>query len=330
MKRPFPPPRRRTPEPQPPEKPTLATRLRTSGEALFGGGLISGMVAVVAGVSAIYSQYQATQSQIQATVAQEAATAAETELKRATLELNRDRGDREDQLVVYNRIEGQLKEASPSALAISASYVTLVRDPQIRAALCETISSVAVNASLRQNPANRAEYDNTMIHVRHLMRDCASEAWLQQTLAPETGFASGSAPSTDQVVDRQAPVSRVLSATTASLDGWDVDVFWCQARPGGQSRAQRIAAGLAKKSDTRTRVGNELLGRVRLRSLTGPAAEKLGADGNFVSGSEDEQGFADAIAREANTLSGAPPAFRYSRTSSQTRWYVSLFVCAPS
>lgn len=102
--------------------------------------------------------------------------------------------------------------------------------------------------------------------------------------------------------------------------GWTIDSFYCGDKNGpGYVAAARVGQLLAQRADSRTRVGGETLGLVRLK----PAPAK--AVGSYVVYDDVEKPFAEAIARE---LAGHGYAYQPSRNpSNPIRWYVSLFSC---
>ena len=335
-------------------KPAGFANLKDLGGALFGGGLVSGVAAVFATIAAFFGQQQAHEAQISATKAQ-------GELTQSRLEFDKDRGVRGDQLTVYQRVEANLKDGEPSGVIISAAYVTLVEDTKTRLVLCDMIKSVADQKLREVDPEKdlkkKTSMEGALGSAAQLMKECdpvyqppqpiasAGEVGVQanasQTLpavfgeifkpaayAPARPSPAAVQPSSPAVAATVAS-AQVVSKATYSANGWDVDVFWCEAkgRPA-QTLATAISDDLAKASDAKAKIGQETLGRIRLRALTPALAARLGASGDIVRVDANETAFGSALATYVNSLPLTPkPAFTVVRGVSNTRWYVSIFVC---
>lgn len=306
-------------------------KVREWGEALFKGGFLSGGIAAISALFAIWSQAEASKAADRAARAKQA-------LDQAQLAFQRERGDRSDQLVIYDRVEKQLGVSQPHGLVISSSYAQLVKDAQVRQVLCQTILAVAKDRIDTSEAGMRPRFAAAMGDVRQLLKDCVIEAAEEQRIDPQgrlaAGVPSGAAAGSGTVVQSQAPVTQVVSKALISPDGWDIDVFWCQSQ-GQPSRdlAGKIAQHLARASDTGRRISvparnsAEKLGRIRLRSLAPAAQASLAPPSNVpvVVGSADEADFARALAAHVNGASGA--GIRYSPTAATSQWYISFFAC---
>lgn len=336
-------------------KPAGFGHLKDLGGALFGGGLVSGVAAVFATIAAFIGQQQAHDAQISATKAQ-------GELTQSRLEFDRDRGVRGDQLTIYQRVEANLKDGEPSGVIISAAYATLVEDTKTRLVLCDMIKSVADQKLREVDPEKdlkkKTSIEGALGSAAQLMKECdpvyqppqpvaasapeeiGPQADASQTLPSVIGgifkpsaYAPArppavAAPAT-QVAAATAATAEVVSKAAYSPNGWDVDVFWCEAKgPPAQMLAAAISDDLAKASDAKVRIGQETLGRIRLRALTPAVAARLGASGTIVRVDANETAFGAALAGYVNALPLEPkPAFTAVRGVSNTRWYVSIFAC---
>lgn len=113
--------------------------------------------------------------------------------------------------------------------------------------------------------------------------------------------------------------------------GWDIDIFWCQ---GGTAEAERYNKGkllgdrLAQLSIGKQKLGNAILGRVRLRSLSPTINSQPGY--RIVSdvilrdegkGEEDTGRSLQSLANSIDTPLGL------SQSQSATPWYISVFFC---
>jgi hypothetical protein len=249
-------------------------------------------------------------------------------------DLERTKMTQEGQFRVYDRVERQLSDPQPYKLVVASAYLQLVEDVAIRRTLCETIGSIAFDQLQRnENGGDRSRIQTALRDVVRVARDCAEAMSFERpTQAASAANGNPSVPSnqTDASVvvaqaSRQAPVTAVVSNAGASPTGWDIDVFWCTSQ-GERSRAlaTRVATRLATSN---LRIGNETLGRVRLRSVDADAQRRLQpARGNPVVGTPDERGFAEAVAGTLNQANVGANFF-YSPTAAVTRWYISIFAC---
>lgn len=299
-------------------------RLKHWGQALFGSGLLSGVVALIAAAISIWSQ-------IEARRAADRATELKVQADEAQLAFQRYRGERGDQLVIYDRVEKQLGIREPHALVISSSYAQLVEDPKVREVLCQTILAVAKDRVESSEDALRPRFAAALGNASQLLKDCIIEAIEEQRIDPQGNLAGQPATAAaggGSVVQAQAPVTKVVSSAVASPDGWDIDVFRCDSQ--GEKSAQlaaRAANHLARASDRGRRIGGQRLGRIRLRSLSAAAQSKLAPPSNVpvVVGSADEAELAQAIAADVNQATDID--FKYSYTAAISQWYISLFAC---
>jgi hypothetical protein len=138
-----------------------------------------------------------------------------------------------------------------------------------------------------------------------------------------------------------------IALTPVSSNGWDIDVFWCARRdPAAQSanfeRALNEGLALAAMAQRGDRIGNERLGRIRVRTLSESAQNVTGPfvyfkTGNrllFDKGNKAEEELAAELTRLLNQA--GPNGTRGNlangeiKTQDQQRpskWYLSLFIC---
>lgn len=124
--------------------------------------------------------------------------------------------------------------------------------------------------------------------------------------------------------------ARVLSAGSAS--GWDVDVFWCAGgNEGERARDARLAASaLAAVADGKGQAAPGVsYGRIRLRplpeALQGPRSYTGRGYRVVFDNGPGEAAAAQAVLATVNN--GAPTQFSLGKSSSGSKWYISVFVC---
>jgi hypothetical protein len=247
--------------------------------------------------------------------------------------LERFKLDRESRFQVYDRVENQLSKGAPANLVMASAYVELIEDVEIKQALCKTINSIAFEHLDRDPPhPDRERFANALREVARVAQECSEGINVGRALPAAGGDGGpGGSQGTNAAAVQARATSEAPTVFTSGGDnptGWDVDVFWCQGQ-GERSREAATAATrfLAGASRSDMRIGGQSLGRVRLRSLS-PAAQQrlLPAAGNLIAGTADEAPFAQALAAELNDhVPGA--GLRYARTPTATRWYVSIFTC---
>jgi hypothetical protein len=244
--------------------------------------------------------------------------------------------NREERIKVYERVETQLGSERSHGILIASAYTKLIEDPEVKQNLCDLINSVALEKLNTNGDAARTDTGDlqTLRRIARQTGDCAAD--LEQALTSPDEAAGGgsgkaSANELQQIAQQQAPPGEVLTLNP-NPRGWDVDVFSCQGQgAASEGLAREVANRLASYASGNQRIGNEALGRVRLRSASREAQAKMtnGVIGNAVIASADEAAFAQAIVGD---LQGAAPAanFRLVGTTHVTRWYVSVFACGGS
>ncbi len=129
-------------------------------------------------------------------------------------------------------------------------------------------------------------------------------------------------------------ISPTVSHETQTLQqgnnlGFDIDIFWCA---GGDelakyASAMRLGSYLSDAKDPK-QIGDQPIGRVRVRSLPLVRQNEPGYPD-----STNEIRFDGNERRQAEELgqlilqSALPSAFMLSESSSETKWYLSVFVC---
>lgn len=126
--------------------------------------------------------------------------------------------------------------------------------------------------------------------------------------------------------------SNIIALTPASPTGWDVDLFWCERRgetatASNYRDALAIAQLLAAKAQNGERVGGQMLGRIRARTL--PISQQ--SSGRFpVRGATIRADGGRGEFELANALREALPQYKLSVPQPGgrvTRWYLSMFLC---
>jgi hypothetical protein len=140
----------------------------------------------------------------------------------------------------------------------------------------------------------------------------------------------------DQLTQVQAdgPISyQPRTLALGSSKGWDIDVFWCGG--GGPSyetvsfsEAMSVASVLADRSSSKSAVGGQALGRIRLILL--PESKQGGIYPVRGSGSQIRPERKPAEVRLASQIRAMLPAgnrFAVVPSDTVTPWYLSLFIC---
>lgn len=239
---------------------------------------------------------------------------------------------REERMKVYERVEAQLGSESPHGIMIASAYTRLIQDGKVKRDLCELINVVAIaKVESAESDSDRAGTMTSMRRVARETSDCAEE--LNRALAAfeanrsETGH-SASASQLEQTAQSEAPAGEVLTPHP-NAQGWDIDVFSCEGR-GDPSRelAKSVADRLAGLAKANRQIGEESLGRIRLRHASRAAQNHImsGQIGNAVIASADERPFAEALAEELKAGTAATH-YRLVDTAAMTRWYISIWTC---
>ena len=167
--------------------------------------------------------------------------------------------------------------------------------------------------------------------------------------APDAAGAGEAAPAVASVAtaslseaaplgNESLPGSAAPEALTGpSKDGWDVDVFWCKGPDAllNYRRAVVVSKALADLSTSgRALASGVRLGRVRRRPASEQYQQQEGSPARYAMVVADsgpgEREAAIALRDSANTLLGAPMLRLGTSTGTPTRWYLSMFVCAPA
>jgi hypothetical protein len=179
--------------------------------------------------------------------------------------------------------------------------------------------------------------DSSTPEVAAKQQNQTFEAAVQTAVAPPAKSAAEAAPPPPPVVT-PPPASAAVSYQTLTLaagdpQGWDLDVFWCG---GGDSswesanyqRGLDAARTLAGFSNEKTRLGGEMLGRIRLVMLP---EQRQGGDypargfGSEIRPDTTEVAMAEAVRK------AVPGGATYKVSVNPpppSRFYMSLFSCA--
>ena len=118
--------------------------------------------------------------------------------------------------------------------------------------------------------------------------------------------------------------------SAGSARGYDIDIFWC--RGAGETdrlaRATAVANSLDSLPSNRLSDGS-LIGRIRLRALSVETQKNplYPSSGYRVRGDEYEESVANALVLFLNSKTSVGP-FIPEVSGSDTRWYLSAFVCS--
>lgn len=163
------------------------------------------------------------------------------------------------------------------------------------------------------------EQEQFAVEARPADRDARQSA-IESAPAPVAGKVSAS---------RLSYATRVLAV--GKSNGWDIDIFWCQGPDEGVHFAQavNVATLLGNKSSAGERVGGEILGRVRLRSLPKDVQSKpeyAPRGPIIVADNAAEKALAKGIT-DALAAARTPVTFQHVPGASGTAWYIGAFVC---
>jgi hypothetical protein len=123
-----------------------------------------------------------------------------------------------------------------------------------------------------------------------------------------------------------------LTLTVGARDGYDIDVFWCEG-PDAQNyrrKAELVSNLLSQDSRSKVRLNNQFaIGRIRLRplSIENQLSGNYPATGLEVRGDDYEDKILHALTGRLNGDLGVGP-FIPIVSNSDTKWYLSVFVCA--
>ena len=127
-----------------------------------------------------------------------------------------------------------------------------------------------------------------------------------------------------------ATVGTNVIVSVGSARGYDVDIFWC--RGAGETdrfeRANMVANSLGSLPNNRLSDGN-LIGRIRLRPLSVETQKNpfYPSSGYIVRGDSYEKSVVNTLVQFLNSKASVGP-FIAEESGSDTRWYLSAFVCS--
>jgi hypothetical protein len=142
---------------------------------------------------------------------------------------------------------------------------------------------------------------------------------------------------TSQTVIARAKVEKRLPDTTLTLsvgarDGYDIDIFWCEGPDAARFRqsAQLVADLLTDDSRSKRKLGDlYAIGRVRLRplSIENQLSGTYPARGFEVRGDSYEDKILALLTTRLNSQPRVGPFIPFV-SGSDTKWYLSVFVCS--
>jgi hypothetical protein len=286
-------------------------------------------VATAAAILSVVATAVGVRSTLTADDARDQAITATSENAELQRKLEQYRYDRDYQLKVFQHLDDAVDNKNPGALVLAAAFSESVGDEETRATLGDAIWNIANIRADAGEPPSPSE----MKALEGLKRKAHAEdarAALPAPASPVTSNTTSQPPpkATPSIVVAAAD-SAARTITAGSPLGWDIDVFWC-ATSGDVSaaRARGVGERVGALAAAGQKLGGERLGRVRVRRLS-EAAEKSGAytgGENYVVADEGEDALALELARYASAA-GEPYAMMRSNTGS--RWYLSIFACAP-
>jgi len=125
---------------------------------------------------------------------------------------------------------------------------------------------------------------------------------------------------TAQVTAR--PPQNLAPATGTTWGNWDFDLFYCEGSRLGQEKAETVLVML-KSDGAAGRIRVRLLPEsVNQRSGYGVSGYQIRANAN-----QREQEIAGKLKAMADTTLNPPASFKITKTTQETKWYVSAFFC---
>jgi hypothetical protein len=269
------------------------------------------MLSIVSTAAGLWSAHRADQAKQQSEATQNAFE---------QLKLNKDY-----QLHIFELVDKSLS-STDGGLILASAYATSLDDAKLQKNLADAIRAVAAARKGGGGKPLSTEETVALNDLSTSVQQAAAGAAVAAAKPEEMAVAFLANASSDTGVKATVNTGKVNPL------GWDVDVFACASRGApSQALAQRIVDDLAAKARAGTTLGNQSLGRIRLRILSVETQKRGGfpTSTNEVRADIGEEPFADAVAAAVNAMPGAPAARFDRRTSkSKTPWYVSVFACA--